>query len=177
MNFPKPIFRSSFKADIRYNQFSGFIANYYRDNIAGTFAYHVASDGRNPKTAQVRQRWENRDRNSLWWFVFCSNEHYPKAVFRVHQKRRLRQAFKNALKEKGWDEEGRPITSAAKLERTIKGSVHLAVNPGLSTVKFDDLQNQCSALIDLLVQRQPKWARTINPTPNNRIKGLRSSKG
>jgi RNase P protein component len=149
------LFRSPLRPDVGLHRFSGFFCNYWRDHIAGTFAlYIVNGQGPRPKALDYRQQWARRDRNSLWWLVVCRNDTYPKAVIRQHQKRRLRNAFRDALKTHGWDSEGRSVPSIGPPSPPLTGTIQLVVRPDMGNVPFVTLQKQCSAVVDELLRRQ-----------------------
>jgi len=112
-----------------------------------------------PKRYEIQQRWEKRDRNSLWWWVNCPSIFHPKSTVRHYHARRLKLAFENALKAKGLDKQGRPIAGLIPpLHSRVTpptGSLRLIMKEGMSEVKYADLQEKCSMVIDnMLVAQQ-----------------------
>jgi hypothetical protein len=152
------LFRSPFRPDISLRKATYFYCNYWRDYIAGTFAFYIVSNSvPRPLVNAVQHRWNTRERKGLWWLVVCKNDVYPKATLRQHQKRRLRNAFRDALKENGWDNNGIPLVSAHQPTKPLSGSVQLVVRPGMAQIPFVDLQKQCSATVQDLLQQQGKF--------------------
>jgi hypothetical protein len=96
-----------------------------------------------------------------------------KSVVRNWLKRRLRQAFVEELKSRGYDRDGNAITKGkhaaeeigqemiiAQRPRVLTGSLRLSVQPSLLTTKFVDVKREAGSVVDSLIQTENRRQET-----------------
>lgn len=159
MSFGQTLFKLKARPDLNVTKFTAFHAKYFKNYLAGVYAcYVVNNDASSARATQTRQQWEDRPRDSLWWWVHCNADMQP-AIIRRHHLRRLRIAFRDALKAKGWDGDGRPLvhtTLPNPPSEPLMGSFSIFAKKELMDTKFADIQEQCSRAIGMLVAEQKK---------------------
>src|SRR4051794_6843911 len=72
--------------------------------------YDVLSNEANPLYARVYDEWMRTPEDILRWKVVTnmSKKELPKTVLRTRLKRRWTEAFKQALRSRGFDNDGKP---------------------------------------------------------------------
>lgn len=132
-----------------------------------TFIMHQAVGERSHPLHFMRKReLAERKREALWWHVTSSLDLSKSSVVRSWCRRRLRGAFTECLKERGFDEHGR-LCNVAKLREhkgfellsgqdanlSIDGSVRLHIAPALVTAKYADVRQETSRVLDILLEK------------------------
>lgn len=132
-----------------------------------TFIHHrVASDRQHPLQIPQKRELNARRREGLWWHVTSGLELSKSSVVRSWCRRRLRNAFLEGLKDRGFDEFGRlvdldilirkhegfdPMLARDK-EFQLRGSVKLHITPALVTTKYVDVRKETNGLLDILIE-------------------------
>lgn len=113
----------------------------------------------NMRLLPTKERWEARDRNTLWWWV-GSLKHFERECVKRHQVRRLRHAFKGALQTLGYDEEGNSTAAGLHEARNLvplRGSVQLRVKKEAIDVKYTDMQRDLVRGLQQVVEMARKF--------------------
>ncbi|KAL1968661.1 hypothetical protein VTN77DRAFT_1487 [Rasamsonia byssochlamydoides] len=125
-----------------------------------------------PLRPKILHMYANRDRNTLWWRV--SVNHLPlKRVVRSWCARRARTAFKQALEERGFDPEGRPLKKEEPSSQTVglKGTVEIVVNQRSIKEELPAVKEEMASLVDSLVRAaQNQGHSSGNKPPEKREK-------
>src|ERR1700761_5062008 len=145
------VFRPEIRPDFA-RQLSSIRFEFWREHRASHNAYqNVFFKGHTALRPKLRQQWEGRDKNALWWWTVCFNSVHPKATVRRHHLRRLKNAFCDALKAKSMDENGRLLADMSERNPKgfpmLKGSLSLYLTPTVLGAKYTDLQFQCSTIV------------------------------
>lgn len=93
-------------------------------------------------------------KDPLWWNVLGKTELRPRVV-RSWAINRTRVAFKDALKRKGYDENGYRLSDSAdgqRPEKDLVGSVLFMVNQGAAKASFEELNTEADAVLDAILQ-------------------------
>ncbi|KAL3473473.1 hypothetical protein BJX99DRAFT_233523 [Aspergillus californicus] len=122
------------------------------------FAARTLTQRFNPIRPKVLHLLENRDPNTLWWRVSiapCINE---KPVVQSWLGRRVRMAFKQELKTRGFDAEGRKLNldsaAAGGLDKNMTGTAWIIINPTCIHKEYSRVQLDMKTLMDALIQEQ-----------------------
>lgn len=123
---------------------------------------HVAQN--NPIRPKIAHLWDTRDKNTLWWYASVKPLLQYKRVVRSWSARRVRIAFVQALKARGFDREGRAmdrLDEAADEHALIQpasltGTAEIAILP--SSIKADSatLQRDVDIMLDYILEKQRK---------------------
>jgi hypothetical protein len=125
-----------------------------------------------PLRPKILHMYANRDPNTLWWRVIANN--WPlKRVVRSWSARRARAAFQEALRLRGFQPDGRPLTvgenegkSGIPTQRVgLKGTADIHINMRSIKEKDSAVQKEMLSLVDTLVriaQKSPSLDKTSN---------------
>jgi hypothetical protein len=131
-----------------------FVLRYYPKGIMTPVAARYAGVETHPLRPKILHMYANRDPNTLWWKV--SVNHLPlKKVVRSWAARRVRSAFREALKERGFDHEGRCIVqegSSSSQTAGLKGTADIIVNQCSIREESAAVQEEMASLVDTLVR-------------------------
>ncbi|KAF2190484.1 hypothetical protein K469DRAFT_721347 [Zopfia rhizophila CBS 207.26] len=132
-----------------------------------TFISHqVLVDRQHPLHSAHQRRQAERERLGLWWHVTVGANSSKTKVVRSWLRRRLRNAFIEELKKRGFDQDGRVtnkreergrrgmLEELPKLGETgsLKGSLRLHANNALVSAKYEDVRQETAKVVDALVQ-------------------------
>lgn len=136
---------------------------------------HAANDWPHPLRIQRRREMAARKKEGLWWHVTSGVDLSRSGVVRSWCRRRLRNAFTEGLKERGFDDFGRLVNVTRLREHkgferlserdgclSLEGSVQLRISPALVTAKYADVRKETNATIDILLEALKLdrfWAR------------------
>ncbi|KAF2689309.1 hypothetical protein K458DRAFT_413607 [Lentithecium fluviatile CBS 122367] len=128
--------------------------------------HYVLSDELHPLHHLRQREYEDRKREGLWWHVTSSLDLSKSSVVRNVCRKRLRKAFIEALKERGFDEHGK-LVEADVLEKhlgsmgrwlrgrqdvCLTGSVRLHVQAPLIPAKYKDVKMESGMVIEALIE-------------------------
>lgn len=127
-----------------------------------------------PKIAHM---YATRDRTVLWWRVSAQHLMVYKRVVRTWCSRKMRIAFKQALKTHGFDAEGKRITSAPRPsagwisgdDDRLTGTVEITINPRFIREDMSNLQSDMDQTVRNLLERQ-----ALEKRPGQAILGKKS---
>ncbi|KAL2007589.1 hypothetical protein VTN00DRAFT_9027 [Thermoascus crustaceus] len=143
-----------------------FVVRYNPHQVPSPVAVMYMNSPSNPIAPKIRHMYANRDRNTLWWKATVNQLNYKKVV-RSWCRRRVRAAFQQALRERGFDEEGRKIAQEAdgtpKVEPGLKGTAEIIVLEPTIKAENADLQKEMNLVVDLLLKRMrdPSWLKKM----------------
>lgn len=150
----KPLGLPSLKA-IRYT--SQFALRYHPECLMTSIAARYVAAKMNPLRPKILHLYANRDPNTLWWRVVAN--HLPlRRVVRSWSTRRARSAFREALRLRGFEADGRPLIvrenegkGNVRRRYGLKGTadIHLTMR----AVKAEDsaVQQEMLSLVDSLI--------------------------
>ncbi|KAK8212837.1 hypothetical protein M8818_003002 [Zalaria obscura] len=112
-----------------------------------------------PLNTRIKERLSANDRNTLRWLFICPAGFCAqyKHVIQAWSKRRMRAAFRKALEERGFDDEGRLLGTEAnngaagkgKGERKygIKGALRVNLTPEVVVAKPEEVMESARWLV------------------------------
>ena len=138
------------------------------------YAHYVTENPYHVLYHRYMERIAARDRNTLWislqepWQKFIG-----KAVIRKWCKKRVRVALNEALKEKGYDWEGRRI--GGKGGTGLKGSLRLIISHFVLDRSWPEIQQDAKKLVHNLCKRSEQDKRALSSSEKSSPigKGLR----
>lgn len=119
----------------------------------GLNSAHVATDD-HPMAIIARYKCALREKEPLWWHVL-STKAIGVRVIRAWHVNRLRVAFKDALKRKGFDQVGRKISGpgATNSESDLWGTIHFMILEDIKTTSWTVLNTQADKVVEFLEQK------------------------
>lgn len=102
-------------------------------------------------------KWAER-KDPLWWNVLSKTEVSPRVV-RGWAINRTRVAFKNALKRKGYDENGYRLndpSGSKRPEKDLVGSVQFMINQGAVKASWEEMNAEADMILDGMLQTLEK---------------------
>jgi hypothetical protein len=164
---PPQLFKVSYAAE-----YKNFIIN------------HVVIDPSHPLHATQKRRQAARKKEGLWWHATTGVDLNKSSVVRAWARRRLRNAVKEELKRRGYDETGKFVNLKAIQGKAdlmnilqagktldLKGSLRLHVQPPLVPAKYADICAETEHVIGAMVQAlgneadgHPSTTKTYRPT-------------
>ena len=88
-------------------------------------------------------RYDSRPRIGLWWGVTSNTMTGVKVVVRRWSSRRLRHAIREALKERGFDEDGKSLVGG-----DLTGTLEVDTREGIVKARFEDVKREAGLAID-----------------------------
>ncbi|KAF2848857.1 hypothetical protein T440DRAFT_400359 [Plenodomus tracheiphilus IPT5] len=127
---------------------------------------HIATDTSHPLHIAQNRRLVERRKEGLWWHVTTSIDLSKSSCVRTWARRRLRDAVRHELTQRGYDETGSLVNAAAVNNRPellavlrrggsldLKGSLRLHVLAPLIPAKYTVLCTEMGQLIDDMMQQ------------------------
>ncbi|KAA8643429.1 hypothetical protein EYZ11_012655 [Aspergillus tanneri] len=122
-----------------------------------------------PIRPKILHMYENRDPRSLWWYL--SNQRtmpYTKVV-RSWCMRRTREAFRQALRERGFNADGRRIATDPRGTGTpvdgydyLQGSVELSISPEIVRESYATVKAEMDSIVDGMLQNwHTEWTKAM----------------
>ncbi|EEP77808.1 predicted protein [Uncinocarpus reesii 1704] len=138
-----------------------FQAYFSPENLIPYVGARYISDFDNPIRPKVFDMYQNRERGILWWTVAAGHMVNMKRVVRSWCARRVRIAFRAALKESGYDSEGRKYILGAcgngnplSKEKALMGTLEVRMCTALLKAKPEALTEQIKLLIRAVEDNQ-----------------------
>jgi hypothetical protein len=131
-------------------------AIYTIENAIQPIAARCLNAGRpHPLEPRIKYLYETRERGILWWSVTHSEVYHLKRVVRSWCARRLRNAFRDALRDRGFDEDGRLLVldsngNIIDKKNRLKGTLELRMRNRLVEAKYVDVVEQAGRIVDEL---------------------------
>jgi hypothetical protein len=116
----------------------------------------ITDDPFHPLRLKLAKSRAERDPKGLWWHVHSNLELSSKRAVRSWSQRRVRQAFKDALSLRGYDELGVPlaqIETPSKVIDHLQGTLRILPNHVSITAKYDILKMECLKLVDDVIRK------------------------
>ena len=126
---------------------------------------HIATNPSHPLYISQRRRKQGHRKEGLWWHATNATDISKSGCVRTWARRRLRQAFVEELKAKGYDETGRLVDSTAMQDRRdvmnvvrlgrsvdLTGSMRMHGVGPLISAKFETVKDEMRGIIEALVQ-------------------------
>jgi len=98
------------------------------------------------------QRWQSRQ-DTFWWCAIARKEFESKRVVRSWVTRRLRQAFVESLRKKGYASDGSRIEAAGN-KPALFGTAQLFPERPILKMRFMDLVEQTDLVVQQIIRRQ-----------------------
>ncbi|KAE8150029.1 hypothetical protein BDV25DRAFT_155188 [Aspergillus avenaceus] len=159
-----------------------FSLRYNPKNVISPIAFRYIRMPANPIRPKIMDMYANRDRDCLWWRVSIQQLQQNKKVVRSWCARRVRLAFTNALKDRGYDNEGRRLTSELEEQEVSQDSSHsnmtgyleIVVHTPCITEKYSSVQADMQSVIGALIEKATEKKKEKSPktrgsqdNPNN----------
>ncbi|KAF2257276.1 hypothetical protein BU26DRAFT_513978 [Trematosphaeria pertusa] len=156
----------------------------YSPDYTTFIIHHILSDSQHPLYELRKREYEKRKNEGLWWHVTTFLDLSKSGVVRSWCRRRLRNAFTEELKARGFNEHGKLVKKEAlkglqdrlgelpKNEEglSLKGSVRLQVLPALISAKYADVRQETGKLVDILLEGMTVEALNGSSTPVARVR-------
>lgn len=155
-----------------------FYASDYRTHITN----FVLQDKQHPLYSIVLRRNNERKKEGIWWHVTTTNDLSKSSVIRSWCRRRLRNAFTDALKTRGFDRFGR-LVDAGALKEPFAGLAHVvkddphfqlrgsfrfhALTP-LIPAKYVNVQRDMMAALDMMLSYYQDEMQVVPPVTKRR---------
>ncbi|KNG50193.1 hypothetical protein DDE82_008880 [Stemphylium lycopersici] len=136
----------------------------YAPDYKNFIVNHVATDPSHPLHETQKRRQAERKKEGLWWHATTGVDLNKSSCVRAWARRRLRNAIKEELRERGYDEngmfvdlksvQGRPdlmnVLRAGK-SLNLSGSLRLHVQPPLIPAKYADVRAETGHVIEAML--------------------------
>lgn len=126
---------------------------------------HIATNPSHPLYISQRRRQQEHKKEGLWWHATNGIDISKSGCVRTWARRRLRQAFVEELRDKGYDEMGKLVNKNAmqgrsdvmnvlRLERSIDltGSLRMHGVGPLIPARFETVKEEMRGIVDALIQ-------------------------
>ncbi|KAE8159410.1 hypothetical protein BDV40DRAFT_241450 [Aspergillus tamarii] len=141
-----------------------FTLRYVPKHVISPIASRYLASPINPIRFKIQHLYATRDRTTLWWRVSLQHLQQQRRVVRSWCARRVRIAFQRALKERGFDTEGRRIRPSSDESGALSegncdnlvGSVDILVRPQCVQEGYAAVQADMDSLVDSLIQNRNK---------------------
>ena len=114
----------------------------------------ILEDKTHPLYLPIIARWNARPKVGLWWNATGNTMAGKKTVVRRWCARRLRNAFREALEEKGFGEDGQRLVGAH-----LSGCLQMDTKEGIVKAKFEEVKREAGMILEFVTnmsQRQVK---------------------
>lgn len=137
----------------------------YSPTYTNHFVNHIAISPAHPLHISQRRRQQSRKKEGLWWHATNATDISKSGCVRTWARRRLRQAFIEELKAKGYDETGKLVDKNAMQDKTdvmnvlrlgrgvdLAGSLRMHGVGPLLPAKFETVKEEVRGIVEALVQ-------------------------
>ncbi|KAF2201347.1 hypothetical protein GQ43DRAFT_349635, partial [Delitschia confertaspora ATCC 74209] len=141
---------------------------YYQPAYKYFFPNNIVNDRTHPLHIAGLRKRRDRPKEGLWWIVSVGSATSKARVVRSWLRRRLRNAFIEELKNRGFDENGKGIVMSRRAQgegggavmeevdkaqgmRELRGSLRLHAISPLITAKFEDVKKETAFVVNALV--------------------------
>ncbi|CBF78185.1 predicted protein [Aspergillus nidulans FGSC A4] len=158
-----------------------YTARFSPNQIISPIAHRYLTARVNPITPKIQYLCDNRDRNTLWWRVSVSALVSYKRVVRSWVARRARAAFKQELKERGFDAEGRRLDSSTPrsaaahgFSGNMTGTLNIDLEPAMISATFPMIREEMKFTMNALIQEQQRKQASQQQPRKQARKAIRS---
>lgn len=136
----------------------------FSPTYANWIVNHIATNPAHPLYISQRRRQQEIKKDGLWWHSTNGVDISKSGCVRTWARRRLRQAFVEELKAKGYDETGKLVDATAMQERidvmnivrlgrsvNLTGSLRMHGVGPLISAKFVDVKKEVRGIVDALI--------------------------
>ncbi|OJJ43092.1 hypothetical protein ASPZODRAFT_136636 [Penicilliopsis zonata CBS 506.65] len=139
-----------------------FTLLYSPEPIIPAVAQRYLTSRYNPLRPKLQHLYDNRDPNTLWWRLATRPILDRKRVVRSWCSRRIRIAFIRALKNQGYDRDGRKIADFPQKgdprgKPGIVGSATLLVFPEIQKESMAHVQQDVSRAVAAMIKAAKKY--------------------
>ncbi|PSN68921.1 hypothetical protein BS50DRAFT_572102 [Corynespora cassiicola Philippines] len=139
----------------------------------------IVTEPNHPLYVLKKRAAEQRKKEGLWWHVVVYNTLSKSSVVRSWARRRVRNAFIEELKERGFNDKGILVNPGsvkwANLdsalnqgkEISLKGSLKFQLNAPSVSAKYADVRKEMSSIVDALVLEIKNELSNIFKTQDN----------
>ncbi|KAL5366005.1 hypothetical protein BJX96DRAFT_160138 [Aspergillus floccosus] len=141
-----------------------FTLRYVQKHVIPPVAARYLGSHIHPIRPKIHHLYANRDRDTLWWRVSIKQIQSYKRVVRSWSARRAKIAFRQALKERGFDAEGRrlqlepgndtPQNAPEGKEDNLTGSLEIIVHPQSILESYSTVQSDMHSLVNSLMNKK-----------------------
>ena len=125
----------------------------------------VLDDKTHPFYLPTAARWDARPRVGLWWHATGNTMLGKKAVVRRWCGRRLKNAFREALEERGFDEDGKGLFGGA-----LTGCLEMDTKEGIVKAKFEEVKREAGMVVEHVMKMCQRGAELNRGSDANRGK-------
>ncbi|KAH8431583.1 uncharacterized protein LDX57_009242 [Aspergillus melleus] len=143
-----------------------FTLRYSPNHITPPVAGRYLSSQFNCLQPKIAHMYKNRDRSVLWWMVSAHNLVSHKRVVRTWLARRMRAAFQQALKEHGFNSQGKRL-APPPLRRQggrdfgdLTGTVEISINPRSLREDLSQLDKSMAVTLGTILRHRQEEAKT-----------------
>ena len=125
---------------------------YSKDFVPYGLVQAYLSDPYHVLHQKYKKRYEERRRDTLWWTAWTGTSISTKNIVRSYCNKKLRSIFKQALRERGLNDDGRRMATEKWPNGGfgLMGSLRLNGSKATVNANEEDLRKECLALIDKL---------------------------
>lgn len=132
-------------------QTTGFEIRFWAKHKTPPIAGRYANFSAHPIRPKIVHMMAHRDPKTLWWNVSTNNIQNSKRVVRSWCSRRVRFAFKEALRQQGLDILGKRISESSPSPTDLIGSMEIYLENACIVQSFADIQKDANNIISQLV--------------------------
>ncbi|KAI9777585.1 MAG: hypothetical protein M1816_004629 [Peltula sp. TS41687] len=142
-----------------------FFLFYSPQHVPSLAAHTILTNPTHPLHLPFTHRYEAQDRTTLWWTVYGTLKQLPTKVVRGWGERRLKQAFRAALLNRGFDAQGRRVvvvvdekgdagrgSERGEGKGNLIGTVRLQVMKPIVALRGADVREQAGWAVDRIVR-------------------------
>lgn len=140
---------------LRYKKIEGvdtLAVRYHPGRLFGLFASRILEERRGPLFRHTINRYAARP-DGLWWTVVVSigiGIAGKNKTYRSHHTRRAKEAFAQALRQSGYDRNGKRLKNSGTDREDLRGSLFMSGFPKLLTATPQELIHQSGLVIAAL---------------------------
>ena len=148
---------------------------YCPQNVPSSIASRYLGQIHNPVLPKIAHMYQHRDRTTLWWSISSNRLLDYKRVVRSWSARRVKTAFRESLRRRGFDDQGREVVldSLGKVVQTTQGctgTLELFVLPRVIKESFEEIQKVADEAVDTLIIASEKNSLPTKKTRETRQK-------
>ncbi|RAL11022.1 uncharacterized protein BO97DRAFT_110648 [Aspergillus homomorphus CBS 101889] len=136
--------------------------NYHTDHIMPYIARSQLLLPKNPVKCKISHLYQNRPRDTLWYSMSHSMISSYKSVVRSWALGRSRVAFRKAMEARGYDRDGRAISSFAREPQEAKhidglrGTLNVIIQEPVLNAKSSEIERDMDLIVHEVIQTMLK---------------------
>lgn len=136
---------------IRIPNAVGIKARYRNAKVYTQTAYSLQTP-MNPLWPRAEKRWETRT-DPLWWSAIAHKNIENHKTVRSWAARRLRIAFVESLKKRGWAADGTPMNTFRQ-QKSLYGTLQMSPEDGSIKVGFEQILKETDFIVAEIIRKQ-----------------------